>query len=485
MRFHSIRFKTNLLYSGILLIIFVIYNFAIFFTVKANLVKEFDGQLKVKADAIYNFLQAYNQNRRPSSFPFDQLSSFFREDVFLNNKARIDQLWRSQFEALGLKNDYIVVRTMDGQVLMRSLEQADMPQEVMERHFGFSPAETFFKDITSYGHRFRIANIPYYGQPSPLVVQIASSSDHIYHFLDKLLAAGLLFMAVALLFTSFLGNIFVKRVLAPVMMITDMANNITHRDLAVRIPDKHTDAEIRHLIGSLNAMIERLQMSFSHVSEFNSHVAHELKTPLAIIKGEMELMAGSGKIDEDTARMLSDSMSEIDRMIKITQDLLLLAKIDYRPQVLKFVPLDIALFLKEIYEHSVILAAEKNIGIKLDCPLTGLTVCVDKVHLRRLFLNVVANALRHSPPGAAIEIVCRREGASARVDIVDHGAGIPPSDIDKVFNKFFRGDSSGEEGVGLGLSIALSIARAHQGDIAVANTPGSGATFSIFLPLAA
>ena len=161
-----------------------------------------------------------------------------------------------------------------------------------------------------------------------------------------------------------MGSIFARSILKPVTAVVNLADNITHKDLTARIKVQQVDEEMKHLISSFNAMIDRLEQSFSHISEFSSHVAHELKTPLAIMKGEIELALGQDRDEKECNRVLLGCHDEIERMIRIINDLLLLARLDYKPDVFKFEKIDLVKFLGDFYEHSRVLASSKNIEVK-------------------------------------------------------------------------------------------------------------------------
>jgi signal transduction histidine kinase len=262
-------------------------------------------------------------------------------------------------------------------------------------------------------------------------------------------------------------------------------DDISHKDLNRRIPDMAADAEMRRLIHSCNAMLERLEKSFAHVNEFSSHVAHELKTPLAIIRGEMELALSETRDPAEYERVITVSLEEVDRLIRIIKDLLLLARLDYNPDVFQFEKIDLTAFLEEIYEYTSILAEQKKLESALHLPGDGGFVEGDKVHLRRLFLNLINNAVKFTPEGGKINISLAVSGRTAEIRVADTGVGIAEDDLRKIFDKFFRSGSQhqAEPGSGLGLSMARSIARAHQGDINVTSRLGEGAEFLVTLPV--
>jgi signal transduction histidine kinase len=170
------------------------------------------------------------------------------------------------------------------------------------------------------------------------------------------------------------------------------------------------------------------------------------------------------------------------------KDLLLITRLDYNPQVLKIEEMGVDDFFSEIFEHSKILVSDKQIDVTMNSDIKGMYINGDKVHLRRLFLNIIMNAIKFTPSRGTIRISIQKDKNLLLVDIEDTGVGIAPEDFSKIFDKFFhieRGEKTTEAGIGLGLSIALSIARAHQGDIAVTSELGKGSRFTVNLPLIA
>jgi heavy metal sensor kinase len=283
-----------------------------------------------------------------------------------------------------------------------------------------------------------------------------------------------------------LGRVIASRILKPVIEITRTAENITHENLSERVKPKHIDHEMRYLVGAFNDMIGRLEESFKYISEFSSHVAHELKTPLAIIKGESELALRKNRDAEDYKRAIKINLEETERMLKVVNDLLLLTRLDYRHDVFKFEQIDFIKFLAEIYEQSEILASVKKIKINTHFPNGTIYVNGDKLHLRRLFFNILDNAIKFTPEKGRIDMSIFTEDKIVMVSVSDTGIGISDEDLPQIFNRFFRGDTEGkskESGSGLGLSIALSIAKIHNGNISVKSNPTEGTTFSVALPI--
>jgi signal transduction histidine kinase len=241
--------------------------------------------------------------------------------------------------------------------------------------------------------------------------------------------------------------------------------------------------EMKSLVETFNGMIGRLENSFEHIEEFSSHVAHELKTPLTIIRGETELALRGEHDSKEYRRALMITVSETGKMLKIIEDLLYLAKLDYQPELFKLERINFLDFFRETEEEIKMLASIRKIKIESEIPSSGpLMVKADKLHLRRLFFNLVDNALKFTPVSGSIHLKVSRRDTQVVISIADTGKGISEQNLLKIFDKFFREDHRAV-GTGLGLSIAQSIAKIHQGSIRVSSKLNQGTVFTVVLPL--
>ena len=303
---------------------------------------------------------------------------------------------------------------------------------------------------------------------------------------DNKLLYILIPIPITLLFGYFIGRVIVVRILRPIKEITDTANNITHEDLSLRVKAENVDEELRSLIQAFNDMVSRLGESFEYITDSSSYIAHELKTPIAIIRGESEFALKKERDKEEYKRVISVSLEETKRMLKIIEDLLLLTKMNYQPDVLKFEQIELTQFIGIIYEQAKILASPKNIIVNIDIPQEAGTINADELHLRRLFLNLIDNAIKFTPDNGSIGISLKYENQKALVSIVDTGIGIEEENMPKLFEKFFRIEGKTKDSSpssGLGLSIAQSIAELHGGEISVTSRAGQGSNFSVSIPL--
>jgi heavy metal sensor kinase len=291
---------------------------------------------------------------------------------------------------------------------------------------------------------------------------------------------------LTLLFGYYIGRLIIMRILKPIKKMTDTVKNITHEDLSLRVKAENVDEELGRLIEAFNDMVSRLGESFEYITDSSSYIAHELKTPIAIIRGESEFALKKERDKEEYKRVISVSLEETKRMLKIIEDLLLLTKMNYQPDVLKFEQIDLTQFIRIIYEQAKILASKKNITVNINTPEETGMVNADELHLRRLFLNLIDNAIKFTPASGSITINLRYEDQKAAVSIIDTGIGIEEENVPKLFDKFFRIDTTIKDASpssGLGLSIAQSIAELHKGEISVASRVGQGTNFTVSLPI--
>jgi signal transduction histidine kinase len=220
------------------------------------------------------------------------------------------------------------------------------------------------------------------------------------------------------------------------------------------------------------------------MKEFLLNVAHELKTPLTILKGESELALGKPLTSEEAQQLTTTYLEETIRMARIVDDLLTLARADAGQVQLRQEPVQLDALLQELYEDAVILSAGKPLTVTLahnePAVVTG-----DPEKLRQMFRALVSNAVRYTDAGGSLTIRSSTTPTTVSVDFEDTGVGIPPESLGRIFDRFYRVDAARARatgGSGLGLSIARWIAEAHHGTIGVRSTPGKGSCFTVTIP---
>ncbi len=277
-----------------------------------------------------------------------------------------------------------------------------------------------------------------------------------------------------------------RKALAPVAALTQAAGRINERSLREQLPRSGNGDELDRLTEVFNGMTARLDTSFQRVREFTLHASHELKTPLTVLRGELEVALREEKngAPPQPARLLSQ-MDEIDRLAKIVDGLTLLTKADAGQIALRLEPVPLDELVRECFADANLLAQPAGVQVSLsDCQAASLQG--DRHRLRQLLLNLTDNAVKYNQPGGTVAISLKRAGPSAELRIANTGAGLAPELQPRVFDPFFRGDASHNrevEGCGLGLSIAQWIVHAHGGTIHFASQPGQLTTVTVRLPV--
>jgi len=263
----------------------------------------------------------------------------------------------------------------------------------------------------------------------------------------------------------------------PVRDVTDTARTISESDLSGRIP-VHGHDEISVLAETFNEMLARLEASFTSQRAFVQDAGHELRTPITIIRGQLEVMGDDPDERSETLDLVFDELDRMDRMVK---DLLTLATLA-RPQPLQPVPVSLSVLADELLSKVQVLAPRHW---RLDFLADSAPVVLDSQRITQAMLQLCSNAAHYTDDGDPITIAVTTGDGRLRMSVRDEGPGIASADQDRIFERFSRaGDGRRRsDGSGLGLAIVSAIARAHGGAATVRSAPGRGATFTIDVPL--
>lgn len=288
--------------------------------------------------------------------------------------------------------------------------------------------------------------------------------------------AGIIVLALSAVVAWSLAD----RVLRPVRSLTDTARRISHSDLSARIPVDGHD-ELAELGETFNAMLERLDRSFDYQRRFLDDVAHELRTPITIARGHIDVLGDTPQERDEAVAIVSD---ELDRMSRYVSDLLMLAKSE-RPDFLRLGRVDLGDLAATIHQRVGALGDRRW---TLDtAPQAGVVkVRADQERLVQAAVNLASNAVQHTSDGDEIGIGVGTNGDTYELWVRDTGPGIEPDVLDTLFTRYTRGASSRvsrPDGTGIGLSIVDAIARAHGGSVSASSRPGVGATIVIRCPV--
>jgi heavy metal sensor kinase len=324
------------------------------------------------------------------------------------------------------------------------------------------------------------------------IIQVASSLEDVEDALNTLFIILMITVPLALMVASLGGQFLAYKALKPVDNITQTARLITSQNLNQRIKPPKVKDEIARLIETFNEMISRLDQSFRQIKQFTSDASHELKTPLTILKGEVEVTLRKERTSPEYQQTLKSNLEEINRMSQIVDDLLLLSKVDSGELRLNKGDINLTEILNEVVSQMNILAHSRKLRIETSNHHEDIHIFGDALRIRELFLNLISNGIKYTEEGSSIHITLLKdnrydlENPFVKIIVSDTGIGIAKEDQERIFDRFFRVDkarSREQGGSGLGLSICKWIVKAHQGEIEVESEIGKGSSFIVKLPL--
>jgi heavy metal sensor kinase len=319
------------------------------------------------------------------------------------------------------------------------------------------------------------------------VVQEGLSLDDVQQTLAAFRWTLALALPVTLALASVVGLFLASRALRPVDQITRAAQSISAQDLSRRLNLDLPDDELGRLARTFDAMIARLDEAFRRQRRFTADASHELRTPLTIIKGDLSLALARPRDADYYRQVLAEADEEVDHMSHLVERLLALARADAEGLPLHRQMVNLSDLLADLIEQTRPLAEAK--GLPLTAQIApGLIANVDPDAVTQVVLNLLENAIKYTPSGR-VRLSAHLAGPDKReirIAISDSGSGIPAEHLPHIFDRFYRVDRARSRelgGVGLGLSIARELARAHGGDVTVHSVSGEGSTFAVHLPL--
>ncbi len=460
----SIRTRLTLLYSGILASTLLAFTALILFFTTQLLAAEVDRSL------------------------VNQAVEISHSAVWERGRATPFRLVLPDPDTFAAREFYVQVLSREGEVIGRSRNLG--PLSLPTRSGNYPRFETVAAGETT----LRVYYHPLGPRTRPLaVIQVARSMGPLYFALTRLRFVLLSLGLLAAAGSAFLGWLLAGSALRPIEELTRAAREIgEQQDFRRRVDYRGPEDELGRLARTFNEMLrqleeayERLATSYSAQRRFLADVSHQLRTPLTIIRGNVELLREKGESHpEIRAEALSDMASEAEKMSRLVQDLLLLARaeaglrFDRRPFALK--PL-----LEEVGRKARVLASRHFFTLELEIP-EQLTVEGDPDYLEKLFFILLENAFSYTPPGEKVSLSARvseEKPSWVAVTVADTGPGIGEEDLPHLFERFYRGREGKEwEGSGLGLAIARWIAEGHGGSIRAENREPRGAAFVVELP---
>ncbi len=397
----------------------------------------------------------------------------------------------SERDALKMREmeSFAVVTDLQGRILRENLYDRHIDslitrkvewRDILGRHEGLATLEI------AEGAEFRFASVllPPGILAEPAVLHVGRSMEGLRGFLHDLRVSDVFLIPFVLAVCVMVGSYLLGRTLKPFDDIARAAENLTYETLNTRITTRHKEVEIQRLVQAFNNTAGRMDGFFQRVRKFNAEVAHELRTPLAILRGETEVALRSPQNTEEVSSLLSSNLEEIDRLTRIVDDLLLISEAETGKQVFVRQPVQIGALLREVVERMRLLAADRAISIDLkEAP--ELWIMADQLWIGRALHNLLENAVKYSRNESLVEVSAEREASTIRLKIKDNGMGISPEDLPHIFDRYYRADKArrlGSEGLGLGLAFVKWIIEGHQGTIRVSSRVDEGTVCEVRLP---
>jgi heavy metal sensor kinase len=429
------------------------------------------------------FLQAASSIYKRS---VDELRDEVEELVILHRSEGQDALQQEfarQVHALGVNNIYHSVMEPNGVILFSSsryqwdaiqsdsglIQQADSQRQIAIRRI----------QVHGISDDVLVA----YARLAPgKILRVATVLHNESRFLNSLLGAFIATALIILTAVIIVGWILLHRAVSRMMKVTKTAISISGTSLSRRVPLGGHNDEIDQLATAFNGMLERIESLVKGLNEVTDDVAHDLKSPLARIRGIAESVVARSSQDTATREACECIVTDCDRLLEMINTSLEIRSIDNGLNSCNFKKIDIREVIQLVCEPFEMAAEDRGIELKVNAGDTTI-IKGDFRLLQRAFVNLLDNAIKYTEPGGRISVTVIDKKTEVLVNVTDSGIGIPTASLNRVFERFYRADQSrGVPGLGLGLSLAQSIISAHGGSISVQSQQGVGSTFSVILP---
>jgi heavy metal sensor kinase len=478
----SVRVRLTLWYSVVLVLVLLVLAGAMYLLLARNARQSTDSNLSELADAFLTTV-----------------------DAELESDTTLPGLMEASKEAIAehrFRDDAFVVLGPDGKIVITSEDVPGGNEVRREFPRGVFTSESFERFVRTAGqgtHPFgsvRGGRDGYRGivrrfavGSAEFTLVVLQSLHRQQEMFDDIVGTFAVVIPLAVVLATAGGYFLAKKSLAPVVGMSTQAGKISASNLHERLKIRNESDELGHLAKSFNELLDRLDASFEQQHRFMADASHELRTPVAILRGEAEVsLSREQRSQEEYRESLAIVGAEAGRLSQIVEDLFTLARADAGQHPLVKRELYLDELVAEAVHSARALALEKEITLACEecpeCPFFG-----DEGLLQRMLMNLIGNAIKYTPRGGKVTVACRVSADRYVLTVSDSGGGIPNELQGRIFDRFFRVDMArsrqdgNKGGAGLGLSIARWIAEAHQGGLELTRSDAAGSVFSAFLPV--
>ena len=447
----SSRIKITIWYSIIFLTLEILLGILLYFSLYKSLEGNLENSLKFEADIIN---QVLTQNKI-------NLETFTADSVYTNSE---DLLWDIIYSELlnRPRNNFIQVKYKD-KIIFKSV---NLKNEIFSINNPSAESKIIKYNNSKLSSKDLIAAVQH---KDDYQIIVASNRDYITQSLNSLLNIYA-YLAPIFFIISIVGGIFLSaKSLSRIDSIIKETEEITAHNLSKKIEGEQFNDEYGRLVKKMNEMTSRIKTSMDFMNQFSVSAAHELKTPLTILRGETEIALKSNKTPNQYREVLSSNYEEILRLIKIVDNLFFISKMDNSLIVIDKVEVGLDDYLNNLGNSLKILGAEKNINIIVKSN-TNAKVEIDKELLKQAISNLVDNAVKYGHENENVIIKGDSDNLSISISVINKGEGIPKDSQLKIFDNFYRVESSRNRklgGAGLGLAVVKAIVKWHDAKITV------------------
>jgi heavy metal sensor kinase len=461
----SISFRLVVWYAGLLAVIFVLLGTLLFFNLWRFLENDLRQSEIRRAHRVADLVLAHANPDDPAAIA-TQTKEWFEPEM----NDRFIRVTRANGTVV-----YLSGTPKDG-----SFDPAEVPNYPPSRETEFSR-----KVQLPTGRHLLIAGLHFRSGPAAYLVEFGEPLDPIETMLYHLFLQLALGLPLAVVIVAAGGYWLVRRALTPVERITRAAEQITQLNLSERLPVTQSGDELERLSVSLNRMIARLDDAFQNSKRFVADASHDLRTPLTILRGELEGMVEDPELDGDLRGRLAGLLEEAIHLSKIVEQLFTLTKLDSGEARKDWARFDLAELARITADQLSLLAEDKKIVLTCEASQPAY-VQGDRSRIKQVIVNLLDNAIKYTPPLGRVQMEVHGLNGRAVLEVEDSGVGIAPEALPHVFERFYRVDKArcaDAESAGLGLAIVKAICAAHGAEVEAASTPGVGSRFRVKLPL--